>query len=293
MDQPRCSIEACQKRRAYKATGWCGTHYARWKKHGTPTAAVRSYTKQSGTCRGAACDRPAARKGCCQSHYQRMLREGEASLSRPLMDLSKKLCTLEGCERLHVSRGYCSLHYSRWQKKGDPGGLEFQEKAPRPEKCQGPDCSSPVRAKGYCPAHYRQWREGQDLAPKRPQAPAGTGYINKDGYRVIASVLEHRTVMKGLLGRDLLSSETVHHVNGVRHDNRSDGPLAIDERGRLRSGNLELWSHAHPRGQEIGPKLEYARGLLALYGTAEEQERYGEYAQYMMDDVRNGPVVED
>ncbi|NYV73516.1 hypothetical protein [Streptomyces sp. UH6] len=113
----------------------------------------------------------------------------------------------------------------------------------------------------------------------------GAGYINADGYRVISqgggkpAKPEHRLKVEELLGRSLLSTETVHHVNGIRHDNRTDGPLVMDERGRLRSGNLELWSHAHPRGQEVGPKLDYARGLLAMYGTPGERQQYAEHAR--------------
>lgn len=116
----------------------------------------------------------------------------------------------------------------------------------------------------------------------------GQGYLNADGYRVISqgggrpAKAEHRLLVEALIGRPLLPTETVHHVNGVRHDNRTDGPLLLDERGRLRSGNLELWSHAHPRGQEIGPRLDHARGLLALYGTAEERKRYAGYAEFVV-----------
>ncbi|MYW67146.1 hypothetical protein GTY65_24205 [Streptomyces sp. SID8379] len=127
----------------------------------------------------------------------------------------------------------------------------------------------------------------------------GAGYINADGYRVISQGSgksakgEHRLVVERLLGRLLLPTETVHHVNGVRHDNRADGPLAMDERGRLRSGNLELWSHSHPRGQEIGPKLDHARSLLALYGTPEEQERYSEYTHVVTVEARDDAPQDD
>jgi predicted NAD/FAD-dependent oxidoreductase len=31
-----CSIEGCHRPRKYARTGWCGTHYARWMKHGDP-----------------------------------------------------------------------------------------------------------------------------------------------------------------------------------------------------------------------------------------------------------------
>lgn len=264
-------------------------HYARWRKYGTPQAEVRSYTKQSGTCRGADCDRPAARKGCCQAHYARWLKEGDASLLRPVIKPVRGRCSVAGCDRPHRAKGHCEAHYQRWLKQGDPGPAELQEKSPRAEVCQGPDCSSPVRAKGYCPAHYRQWREGGPLVPKKSFAPAGSGYLTAGGYRAISvagrrGIFEHRHYVELLLDRRLLHTETVHHVNGVRTDNSTDGPLVMDERGRLRSGNLELWSHAHPYGQEIGPKLDYARSLLALYGTPEEQSRYATFEQVISAD---------
>jgi hypothetical protein len=70
-------------------------------------------------------------------------------------------------------------------------------------------------------------------------------FLDKSGYVMLNPVgrtrknsyqqPEHRAVMERMLGRKLEAHETVHHKNGIRHDNRPE--------------NLELWSGRHGRGQ--------------------------------------------
>lgn len=62
----------------------------------------------------------------------------------------------------------------------------------------------------------------------------------------------HRYVMEQHLGRPLLETESVHHINGQRWDNRV--------------GNLELWSHAQPSGQRVCDKIEWALEIINRYG---------------------------
>lgn len=113
--------------------------------------------------------------------------------------------------------------------------------------CMTDGCSLPVKRNckghgmGYCDAHI-------DSTRTRARRP-GSRYISLQGYVMLKladgrTVGEHRVVMEQHLGRPLKRGETVHHVNGIRDDNRLE--------------NLELWYSPQPYGQRVEDLLRYA-----------------------------------
>ena len=104
----------------------------------------------------------------------------------------------------------------------------------------------------------------------------------RDGYKIITvrgkSIGEHRHIMQEYLGRLLLWHEHVHHINGIRDDNRLENLMVIStgehtrlhHTGKVNSPEARL-KMSKPKSEEMKRKLSLSRkGIIFSKETKEK-----------------------
>ena len=224
------------------------------------------------------CGKRVRRGLMCSAHYERN-RIGmsmESPFYRNPKSYALPPCNIKmdsgfSCGKEHYAKGMCDFHYQR-----DRTGVDLE--VPRikgrykNEVCYLIHCDKPAACMGLCGAHYSRKQLGKDLSvvikDKPTNLPIGTRRIDAEGYATIRIdsedeiskqlngkrwIQEHRYVMSKSIGRALEPNENVHHLNGVRDDNRLE--------------NLELWKTPQPVGQRVSDLIRFANEIIEKYGT--------------------------
>lgn len=92
------------------------------------------------------------------------------------------------------------------------------------------------RFKGYLRTCKDCYKYHHRKGPNHPNATKGGRRKNEQGYVQILDprkttgcryILEHRLVMENVIGRPLTKDEVVHHLNGIRDDNRPENLVVL------------------------------------------------------------------
>lgn len=120
--------------------------------------------------------------------------------------------------------------------------------------CRVEECGEKAVVSGerLCHFHYRRFQAGLSLTNVRFMARRGHGTFDKCGYIVVRingkNYFQHRLVVERAMGKLLPITAHVHHLNGIKYDNRQQNLVVCpnDEYHRL----------LHRRAKELGIVFE-------------------------------------
>jgi hypothetical protein len=156
-----CKVDDCE--RVCANSGYCGMHFARFKRHGNPLTLV---TQRNGlNCKVGACDRKPVAKNLCSKHWKEERRK----------TLGK--CSVPKCKNTEKAKGLCVTHYSksRSESKG---------------KCTVERCEKNIHVKQMCNQHYTMWKKHGDPTAGAYRMPFKKAIDHGDGTRTCSKCME-------------------------------------------------------------------------------------------------------
>lgn len=238
-----CRVDSCDSIPIGK--GYCNKHYNKLMKYGDPLASfvVKKKCEICGIDFAAKTMRAKFCSGKCKrKSYVNNLPPKE----------TWEVCSIENCNKISCSPTlqppHCSTHYAR--KLGYHGNSEIDAriKGRETHSCSVEGCDRDAKTKGFCTLHYRRWRIDGEPGQAGIKYRRSQNVYRYSGYVYVGTgkgrpKAQHRLVMEEVLGRPLRKFENVHHINGIRDDNRPE--------------NLELWVKAQPAGQRASDLAEW------------------------------------
>lgn len=179
-------------------------------------------------------------RAMCGAHYQQFKREHpnySESIER-ICSVCKK--ELGDGRRLSLCEWHAILAKTNYQMCDEDSCLHPAAGSDSKQQRQSPKAR-------LCLSHYSEkYEHGSyewfvNCLPNR-YAPRPSGYVWLYFIGGL-KMAEHRFVVAQRMRRLLLPHETVHHKNGIRHDNRPE--------------NLEYWPTSHGKGQRAEDMLEH------------------------------------